>query len=589
MSPVAVAAGGDRRRACRCSSSAPATTSRTGRRCWRTGSARCEANHRRARGARRSSRCPTSSRWSGSQAAPASTRTYDAARELQPRDRALLRRVPVPLRVPEPRLRGVPRLLRLLQGVVSRTSPTSAIAQMVQGDRGRPVQARRRAEAAGEARGRARRRRHAARGHRRRGARPRGRRAERRRVGRRLGGAPRTRGSTSPRATACTATTRSGSTTSTSRSASCATTSRASRRATTSIGPIEAIAAERERITGEYRALLPDDEARAAFDGKLGLARVVFPYVENHNFYIEHWTMSLFWRKIRKLGQVLADAGLLGRAPTTSSTCAATRSRSRCSTTATAGRSAPTRSGPYHWPAEIDRRTAIVDALADEAPAAGDERAARGHHRAVHDHALGDHDRARRQVAVGLDAGDELTGMAASPGEVEGIARVVLGADDLDAASGGRDPRHPGDGAELGAGVRPDRRGRHRHRRHDEPRRDRLPRVRAAGRDRHGLGVDADQDRPARAGRRRRTASSRCSSSMADPLCTGVARGAAVSRAQEERRARADLLLATPSGCSTATPRPTATSSCSAILLHDIGWARRRRGARSSARVSGRG
>ena len=45
-----------------------------------------------------------------------------------------------------------------------------------------------------------------------------------------------------------------------------------------------------------------------------------------------------------------------GPTPTTSSTCAATSS-ARCSTTtATAGRSAPSRSGPYYWPREIDAR-----------------------------------------------------------------------------------------------------------------------------------------------------------------------------------------------------------------------------------------
>ena len=41
---------------------------------------------------------------------------------------------------------------------------------------------------------------------------------------------------------------------------------------------------------------------------------MVFPYVENHNFYIEHWSLSLFWRHIRKLGQVLADAGFWAEA-----------------------------------------------------------------------------------------------------------------------------------------------------------------------------------------------------------------------------------------------------------------------------------
>ncbi len=76
--------------------------------------------------------------------------------------------------------------------------------------------------------------------------------------------------------------------------------------------PIEAIRAERDRVVSEYRDLLDSDEDREAFDGKLGLAGVVFPYVENHNFYIEHWTMSIIWRKVKELGATCAKEGLLG-------------------------------------------------------------------------------------------------------------------------------------------------------------------------------------------------------------------------------------------------------------------------------------
>src|SRR5262249_21186948 len=47
----------------------------------------------------------------------------------------------------------------------------------------------------------------------------------------------------------------------------------------------DAIAAERDRITEEYRELLPET-ARQAFDEALALCRTVFPFVENHNFYI---------------------------------------------------------------------------------------------------------------------------------------------------------------------------------------------------------------------------------------------------------------------------------------------------------------
>ena len=73
--------------------------------------------------------------------------------------------------------------------------------------------------------------------------------------------------------------------------------------------PIAAIHAERDRIVAEYRDLLGSDEDRAAFDGKLGLSRTVFPYVENHNFYVEHWAHSVMWRKMRAFGEIFVKAG----------------------------------------------------------------------------------------------------------------------------------------------------------------------------------------------------------------------------------------------------------------------------------------
>ncbi|MBV8138168.1 MAG: hypothetical protein JO121_21450 [Deltaproteobacteria bacterium] len=71
---------------------------------------------------------------------------------------------------------------------------------------------------------------------------------------------------------------------------------------------VAAVRAERDRITEEYSESL-DEEARAVFEGKLELARQVYPYVENHNFYIEHWSMSIFWRKMRELSRVLQQEG----------------------------------------------------------------------------------------------------------------------------------------------------------------------------------------------------------------------------------------------------------------------------------------
>lgn len=75
--------------------------------------------------------------------------------------------------------------------------------------------------------------------------------------------------------------------------------------------PLAKLQAERDRITAEYRELLATDEDRGAFDQLVALARLVFPYVENHNIYIDHQAYAIFWSKVRELGDVFAHHGFL--------------------------------------------------------------------------------------------------------------------------------------------------------------------------------------------------------------------------------------------------------------------------------------
>ena len=75
--------------------------------------------------------------------------------------------------------------------------------------------------------------------------------------------------------------------------------------------PTEQLKAERERIISEYRDLLNTDEERAAFDQMLGVSHLVFPYVEDHKFYCEHWLTTSFFNKIREFGDLLAMHGII--------------------------------------------------------------------------------------------------------------------------------------------------------------------------------------------------------------------------------------------------------------------------------------
>ncbi len=71
--------------------------------------------------------------------------------------------------------------------------------------------------------------------------------------------------------------------------------------------PLEKILKKRNDVTNEYRNLLPTAEDKEAFDGLLSLTCKVFPYVENHNFYVEHWHHTKFWTKVRELADIFVS------------------------------------------------------------------------------------------------------------------------------------------------------------------------------------------------------------------------------------------------------------------------------------------
>ena len=195
--------------------------------------------------------------------------------------------------------------------------------------------------------------------------------------------------------------------------------------------PVDQLIAEKDRVVEEYRDLL-DEEQRAAFDAKRGLAATAYPYVENHNFYIEHWTMGVFWRKVRELGQVFVDAGFWGdRHDMLYLTRGEVRDAIFDLVTGWAVGADAT--GPHYWPAEIERRRGIIDALstARPQPALNTPPA-----EITEPFTMMLYGITTEQVQQWLADGEEghdgsITGMAASPGVVEGIARVVHSADQL--------------------------------------------------------------------------------------------------------------------------------------------------------------
>jgi pyruvate,water dikinase len=75
--------------------------------------------------------------------------------------------------------------------------------------------------------------------------------------------------------------------------------------------PTEKLKQERARIVSEYRKLLGTEDEQAAFDQMLAVCHLVFPYVEDHKFYCEHWLTTCFFNKFRDFGALLVRYGVL--------------------------------------------------------------------------------------------------------------------------------------------------------------------------------------------------------------------------------------------------------------------------------------
>jgi len=71
--------------------------------------------------------------------------------------------------------------------------------------------------------------------------------------------------------------------------------------------PLSRIHGEREELVKEYRELLPTEEDKKAFDQVYTTVRRTYPYAENHLFYVEHWHHTIFWNKMRELGRLLVE------------------------------------------------------------------------------------------------------------------------------------------------------------------------------------------------------------------------------------------------------------------------------------------
>ena len=201
--------------------------------------------------------------------------------------------------------------------------------------------------------------------------------------------------------------------------------------------PLEAVRAERDRITAEYRELLPDEATTMAFDQNLGLARMVFPYVESHNFYVEHWYHTIFWNKVREFGALLARHDFVADAEDIFFLQRHEVSDALVDLRLAWAAGSAAR-GPGYWPPIVQRRKAIMEAMRgwSPPPALGTVPEAITEPMTIMLWGITT-ERVREWAAA--DRGDSRTlrGLAASPGTVEGPARVILDVRDIAALEAG--------------------------------------------------------------------------------------------------------------------------------------------------------
>jgi pyruvate, water dikinase len=196
--------------------------------------------------------------------------------------------------------------------------------------------------------------------------------------------------------------------------------------------PIERLRAERQELIDGYRDLLSTDEERAAYDQMITLAHRVFPYVEGHKFYCEHWYTNLFFNKIREFGTLLAAHGFF---PSAEDAFHLSHYELELAIidlmTSWSNGSAPR--GPAHWPNIVaERRAALaVWSKHETPPALGPVPDV------IDDPAivmLWGITRENLDAWLSADSGadsNEIKGFAASSGVVEGPARIVKSVEEI--------------------------------------------------------------------------------------------------------------------------------------------------------------
>jgi pyruvate,water dikinase len=190
--------------------------------------------------------------------------------------------------------------------------------------------------------------------------------------------------------------------------------------------------AERKQLIESYRELLGTDEDRAAYDQMIELAHRVFPYVEGHKFYCEHWYTNLFFNKIREFGALLAKNGFFSEADDVFQLTHYEVEAALIDQMTSWSNGSPPR-GPSYWPPVVrERKDAIGEwARHPTPPALGPVPDVIDDPAIVMLWGITRESLDAWLTASNQTDSDEIRGFAASNGVVEGIARVVRSVEEM--------------------------------------------------------------------------------------------------------------------------------------------------------------
>ncbi|MDT7873947.1 MAG: PEP-utilizing enzyme [Pyrobaculum sp.] len=192
----------------------------------------------------------------------------------------------------------------------------------------------------------------------------------------------------------------------------------------------ERLRSQRDDIANKYRELLGEED-RKVFDQYLQVARTVFPYVEEHNFFVEHWGHTVLYRKIREVGRILQKHGFLEK-PDDIFYMTWWEVALALQDLVTSWGVVMPAVGKYYWPREIAKRKEILKKLREvkPPPAMGKPPEVVTEPFTVMLWGV-TRERIEDWLGTAAAAGKVIKGFPASPGLVEGRAVVVTSLEEL--------------------------------------------------------------------------------------------------------------------------------------------------------------